>query len=652
MNFFEHEEHARRRTATYLLLFALAAVVVVSSTDVAVLLIGYVLDDKGSRMPFGVWVRGHPSAVWWITIMVCGAIAGASLYRMASLAGGGARVATELGGTRIDASTQDPPKRQLLNVVEEMALAAGMPVPEVYVLDKEDGINAFAVGFGAADAAIAVTHGALTRLTRDELQGVVGHELSHVLNGDTRLNTQLIGALYGITAIGLFGGLMLRSTRSSNDTRFAAAVFLPGFILMIVGYLGLFCGRLIQSAVSRSREALADACAVQFTRNPAGLASALKKIAVAPIQGVLLTNCDEVNHMLIVDGRKLYDQFFATHPPLLERIKALDPYFDPAELAHIKLPPVETRPPAVRAAATFTPLSPAAVVASIGQPDVHQLEAAVGRQSAIPETLRGVAYSRTYAPTLVLALALNKDPAERAHQIDRLHKRVPESYLTRLDAVVALMASLPPEQRLPLVAIAFPALRQRSSSELQTLVAVVEEIERMDGRFDCLDYTLVRMLRIQLTEAASPSMMSIGIAPKLSALSDETGVLFSVVAQAGNSDGIAARNSYEAGMRVLSGATVRRYAPPQPWIVPLDRALTRLDALAPASKQRLIEALVTTILHDRRVTLGELELLRVICASLHCPVPPLDIAAGGDAKKNETSPPRLEVSAGSDADSV
>jgi len=518
-------------------------------------------------------------------------------------------------------------------VVEEMAIAAGVPVPDVYVLRDEDGINAFAAGFGVSDAALVVTQGALVRLNREEMQGVIGHEFSHILNGDTRLNTQLIGVLYGIMVVGLAGRLILRAT-AEGGARLLVVALVPGVLLTVVGYLGLFFGRMIQAAVSRSREALADASAVQFTRDPGGLASALKKIAVAPGQGILMVDCSEVGHMLIADGRKLFDQFFATHPPLLERIKAVDPHFDPSELARIKLRPVAIAPPARRQAPA--PISPATVVANIGRPTDAQLDAAIERHAAIPEALRRAVHSDQLAPSLVLALALNRDPGEHARGIARLRERLPAALHPHLEAVAVMASGLAPEQRLPLIALAFPALRQRPRKDLQVLIAAVEEVGRMDGNYDFLDYALVRLLRMQLIEALAPQRVPTPFAVKLYAMRDEAAVVLAVVAQAGESDKYAAHAAYEAGMRPLFGANVPAYAPPDPWMAPLDRALTRLDALAPLAKESLIKSLVATILHDRRVRLGELELLRAICASLHCPLPPL--APGGTGAEDARSP--------------
>ncbi len=629
LNFFEHQQRARQRTLLLTSLFIVATMATLLLTNFVVLVsVAVYTSGADISLSFSHWIRVHPQAFIWTSLATVGLIGAASMYRVASLSAGGAAVAKETGGVLVEADSTDPQKRELLNVVEEMAVAAGVPVPQVYVLEQEPGINAFAAGFTTSDAAVTVTRAALEVLTRDELQGVVAHEFSHILNGDMRLNTRLLGMLYGIVFIGLAGRLIfyglgrVRVSGRGSGAQVIAAAFLAGFALMTVGYLGTLFGTMIRAAVSRQREFLADASAVQFTRNPEGIAGALKKIAVSPLRAVLQTvDAEEVSHMLIADGRKMFAAFFATHPPILDRIKAIDKHFDPSELERIKLASVGVAGATAKPRGASVPISPAMITAAIGNPTGADLDAAGQSQVAIPEALRGIAHSRTHAPSLALALALNADPGERARQVARLRQSLPDTSLPHLDAVVAMTESLSPALRVPLLQIAFPALRQRSPDELRKLVASIEEIERLDGRFDFLDYAFVRVLRVQLLEAASPQSVRSAITPKLHALRDDAAILFSVVARAGDRDPHGAQRAYEAGMQRLLGENTPVYTPLDPWIGPLDRALARLDALAPLSKQALIEALVVTILHDRRVSLGEIELLRAICASVHCPIP-------------------------------
>jgi len=653
MNFFEHQDRARRRTALLVLLFTLAVLAIVFATNLVVLaLVAFFANDLAASAAIapGDWLRSHPDAVLWTSLVTVGLIGGASLFRMASLASGGGAVAQALGGVLVDPGSNDPLRRQLRNVVEETAIAAGIPAPDTYVLESEGGINAFAAGFGTSDAAIAVTRGALETLTRDELQGVIAHEFSHILNGDMRLNTRLIGLLFGILVIALVGRLTLRGA-SETGGRVALLGVIVGLALVIIGYTGLLFGSLIKAAVSRSREQLADASAVQFTRLPAGLAGALKKIAAMPLRPVVLAaDVEEVRHMLIAEHRtpfgSMFTSPFATHPPILERIRALDPRFDPSELERIRLAPMRAgvppppAPPPLSEAAQLA-LAPLAVIAAVGNPGTAQLSAAARRLTDLPPVLHEAAHSPQDALAMVLALVLSRDPANRARQLARLRERVQSTpeLPPRIEALASQTTRLDASLRLPLMEIAFPALRHRPVAQLRALVALVDELLGLDGQVGVLDYTLGRLLRVQLTEALMPNSTRTSRAGlKLHALKSELQTLFSVMARSGHDDERSARAAFDAGMRRLlpmappefehESNTARQAAAAtgarsSGWIADLDHALTRLDFLPPAIKQALIEALVMTVAHDRQVTLGEAELLRVVCASLHCPLPPL-----------------------------
>src|SRR6478609_3338798 len=326
MNFFERQAAARRNSSRLVLLFALAVVGIVCAVDFA------------AWLAFGIGTRGESGSaaplLFVCSVLTLGVIGLGSLYRIASLRGGGETVALQMGGTPIPADTTDFNLRRLRNVVEEIAIASGVPVPKIFVLEHEAAINAFAAGYSPSDAVIAVTRGALDRLNRDELQGVIAHEFSHVLNGDMRLNIRLMGVLFGILMLALIGRKILLNGRFSRS-KDAAPVMFIALALVIIGYVGMFFGRLIKAGLSRQREYLADASAVQFTRQTQGLAGALKKLAGLP-EGSKLGNSDaeEVSHMLFGQGLRL-SSMMATHPPLMERIQALDPSFKPESMQEL-----------------------------------------------------------------------------------------------------------------------------------------------------------------------------------------------------------------------------------------------------------------------------------------------------------------------------
>lgn len=626
MNFFEHQAQARRRSTRYVVLFILATVAIAVVVNFVVLgIVFYFVSDYGITVPFRQWLRQHPQVYWWTTLGTIGAIAGASLYRIASLSRGGGAVAQSLGATLVDSSTRDPRLRQLLNVVEEVAIAAGVPVPQVYLLENESGVNAFASGFTASDAAITVTQGALMHLTRDELQGVIGHEFSHVFNGDMRLNTRLIGVLFGILFIGLIGRLILRARVRGRG---AAPILAAGVAFLVIGYIGVLFGRMIQAAVSRSRESLADASAVQFTRNPLGLSGALKKIAV--LSGVLQeARSEEVSHMLFASRLASPSSFFATHPPILDRIRAIDPNFRASELSRISRAPL-AEPVSVAAAAPAKPtgmsITPAALIAAVGQMSEAALAAAVDRRAAIPEKLLNAAREPSDALNVVLALVVNGDPAQRSQQLAaiRAESSLPADSATKVESFAQDLAALDANLRLPLFELSFPSLRRRTAQELRRAAQLVDKLSMLDGNVTVFEYALSRLLRLQLYEVLAPrARRAPVVAPKLFALRAEVQTLLSLLAR---ESGAKAQAAYEQGVRKLFAMDAPAYLGSTDWTA-LDRALIRLDLVAPAVKQELVGALVSTVAHDRVLTAEENELLRVICGSLHCPLPPLVTSA-------------------------
>jgi Zn-dependent protease with chaperone function len=329
MNFFAQQERARSHTKRMLILFVLAVACIVAAIDI-VLFIAFGASDKHHVAHMGAVA---PRIIFLTSLGVIAFIGVCSMYKIGTLRSGGAAVAEQLGAMRIEPTSPDFAHKRLRNVVEEMAIASGVPVPEIYILEDEPAINAFAAGYTPADAAVTVTRGAMDKLTRDELQGVIAHEFSHVLNGDMRLNIRLMGVLFGILVIGIAGRKMLENTgRGSKDSGGYVAF---GIAILAIGYIGVFFGRLIKASISRQREYLADASAVQFTRQPLGIGGALKKIG-ALVEGSKLQSSEkeEVAHMLFGDGVG-YSDLFATHPPLEKRIKAIDPTFNPKEFTQI-----------------------------------------------------------------------------------------------------------------------------------------------------------------------------------------------------------------------------------------------------------------------------------------------------------------------------
>ena len=645
MNFFAQQEDARRQTRRMLFLFALAVAVIVVATDAVVLFALGI--DSAQRMDGGInW-----SGITLLSVVIVVAILLGSAYRIATLGGGGAAVARQLGGTDVGVGSGNFAYQRLRNIVEEVAIASGVPVPEIFVLDDEAGINAFASGYTPADAAITVTRGALDKLTRDELQGVIGHEFSHVLNGDMRLNIRLMGVVFGILVIATIGRKVAELSGRSRS-RDSAGVVMFGLALFAIGYIGVVLARLIKASISRQREFLADASAVQFTRQTVGIAGALKKIGgLAQGSKLANTNTEEVAHMLFGDGVG-YSALFATHPPLKERILRLDPSFKPEELDEIAAAwtqPVlvgdddagadvsiagfapatgstraaHDRRISLPAADASVSLSPSAVAAQVGNPDKDDRASARTIRVKIPQTLREAAYRQEQAAPLIFALLLDARADVREKQTQALAARYDTGTCALVESLAGDAADLHPMLRLPLAALTFPALRRRPRPELTTFMDAMNALIAADGRSELGEYCLAKLIGLQVIESLSPaSARAIGRV-KLPDAEADLAALLGVVAKYGHDDDASATRAFLAAIDEVLPGRALSYAPPADWAAALDRALPTLDRLSPAGKELVVRALTRAISEDGTVCVAEAELLRTICAALHCPLPPL-----------------------------
>lgn len=633
MNFFERQATARRASFRLVLLFAFAVLGIVCAID---LVLWIALDGSDERTP--AQIAGILAAVSVLAVSVIGL---GSLYRIASLRGGGAAIALQMGGTPVPEQSRDPQLRRLRNVVEEISIASGVPMPQLYVLEHEAGINAFAAGYTPADAAIAVTRGALERLNRDELQGVIAHEFSHVLNGDMRLNIRLIGVLFGILMIALVGRRILEHGRFGGRGRDAAVLVVAALVAMAIGYLGLFFGRMIKAGVSRSRELLADASAVQFTRQTAGLAGALKKIAGLH-EGAKLEHAgdaEEVSHMLFGDGVGLRG-LFATHPPLLQRIHALEPGFGSEQLGQLSLrwrsePPhgleEDLRLGLAGAATGVLPpahsamqVAPALVAAQVAQPQPDDYRRADIIAAHLPEALRALAAQREDVVTLLLALLLDTDASVR----DRQHAEI-AARLGRDRAVMAAalrdehLIDLHPMLRLPLASLCFPVLCRRPRQEMSRVLDAIHAVVNADARVSVFEYCLGTLLRMQVRASLDPSRQQQFGRRRIADARREIATLLSVVARAGHDDGQDAQRAYLAGMQRVLPCDDLDFVVPSDGVIALEPVWPVLDALEPHAKQLLVEAVTAAVSHDGRIRVAESELLRTVCAVLHCPLPPV-----------------------------
>jgi Zn-dependent protease with chaperone function len=631
MNFFQRQDQARRSSKRLVLLFILAVVVIVLAVDMVFLLAFGAFGE-------GATVGGLLVGLVASTLVTLGIIGIGSMYRTSSLRAGGSAVAQQMGGTPVPEDSRDFQYRRLRNVVEEIAIASGVPVPQIFVLEDETAINAFAAGYSPADAAVAVTRGALDKLNRDELQGVIAHEFSHVLNGDMRLNIRLMGVLFGILVLGIIGRKVLAHGGGRNS-KGAAPVLLVALGLLIIGYVGLFFGRLIKAGVSRQRELLADASAVQFTRQTTGLAGALKKIGgLAEGSKLASANTEEVSHMLFGDGVG-FSQLFATHPPLFERISALDPSFKPQGMQDLVArwqmhPPsgldedialgLDRRSgPALPADAAEVRVSGPAIVAQAGAPQGDDFQRASSLVAAIPHVLAGAARERDEAVPLLFGLLLAPPGTVRERQQYELAARHDERLARQAVDYADRLADLPRILYLPLAAMAAPALRKRPRPELEKFMDGCFALTHADGEVSLFEYCLGRLLRVQVRDALDPAgnwtagnrRLADSIAPAIT--------LMAVLAQAGHDDTGAAMRAFLAGIGKVFPRINAIYQPPRDPHRALDDVWPVLEKVEPLGKELLLEGLVVAVSHDGQVSVAEAELLRVVCASLQVPLPPM-----------------------------
>ncbi|MCK9489068.1 MAG: M48 family metallopeptidase [Xanthomonadales bacterium] len=671
-NFFQRQREARAASRRLVVLFGVAVAGIVLAICGVFLLAMSFTGPSHQRQPASTadLIASHWAMLLTVAVVTLAIIAVTSAVRAAQLRQGGGVIARQLGGTPVPPDSRDLRHQRLRNVVEEMAIASGVPVPEIYVLEGEPGINAFAAGFSTSDAAVAVTRGALEQLNRDELQGVIAHEFSHVLNGDMRLNLRLIGWLAGITLLGILGRLLMR-VRGRN----AGGVVMLGVAVVIIGAIGTFCARLIKAGISRRREYLADASAVQFTRQSRGIAGALKKIA-GTAHGSRLGAADgeEVSHLLFGDGVG-YSRLFATHPPLVQRIAALEPGFTQADLAPWlqRQSQADTAPAATadsRSAASSTPgnldfgvplpglsggalpaaviiaslpassasVQPRQVVDQVAEPDSEDYLTAGLLHRHLPEALVDAAHDPDRAAHLLLGLLVSTGPETDAGQTALLGSELGVDEVTAVAAYRQACTQLHPMQRLPLAQIAFAALRRLPQERVKSLSALVDRLIHADSRVSLFEYCLGFLMRQQINEALEPSARAPRQRLRLDAVAEELTLLLSLLARAGHADAAEARFAFAAGVNELGSGVALSYRVAEDWPDRLDAALLRLDRLKPAGKELLVAAMTRAVMHDGLLEVAESELLRTACAALHCPLPPLLHEADAQIARQDQAP--------------
>lgn len=642
VDFFTYQDKARKRTALLVFCYVLAVILIILAIYFVFVIAGLFVERSPYSEEKAINTLWNLQLFFWVAFGVLVVVVSGTLYKTVQLAHGGETVARMLGGRPISKNTRDPDERKVLNVVEEMAIASGIPAPSVFVLDNEDSINAFAAGFSVKDAVIGVTRGAIKLLNRDELQGVIGHEFSHIFNGDMRLNIRLMGVLHGILLLALIGYTLLRtapygartaSRRRRNDGG-AFFLLILGLALMVIGYIGVFFANIIKSAVSRQREFLADASAVQYTRNPSGLAGALKKIGGYASQSIIRNpRAQEASHLFFANTLSgAFMRLFATHPPLEERIRRLDPSFHP-ELAMTETEATTQRIPtsstvsAVSAFATNNRISvqPNSIISSVGTITDAHLAYAAEVIRRIPSSLIEALSDPQRTQAVVYALLLSKDKNIREIQLATLTERTDASLSSILLNYKTLAQDLEPALKFPVLDIAISTLKELTRSQYNDFKQNILSLITADKQIDIFEYTLQRMIMRHLEPLFEKTPISVIRYRSLNAVVNPCVKLLSCLAYWGAESTENAVNAFRNAINTLMDDSDAFTILPRNEcsLQSLDETLKILAEATPAIKKRVLEACVACIAYDGYVTVREAELIRAVADALECPVPPI-----------------------------
>jgi Zn-dependent protease with chaperone function len=629
MKFFAHQDQARSNTRKLVVLFVCAVITLIIITS---FLVVAVLFYAEGQTELGLNTDFLSSTIFiQVSLVVIAVVAIGTLIRMAQLRGGGKSVAEAMGGRLLNTNTRDADERKILNVVEEMAIASGISVPPVYLMEDES-INAFAAGYRARDAVIGITRGCIRELDRDELQGVVAHEFSHIFNGDMRLNIRLMGLLYGIMVIGLIGYHILRGSRyrsagARSGKGGAGGIMLLGVGLLVVGYGGTFFGNMIKSAVSRQREFLADASAVQFTRNPDGIGGALKKIG-GYTKGTEIHSKDasEISHMLFCNGMKSSVMgLFATHPPMNERIQRIDASWKQVE----KSPPAPGSMTSEEGVSHFSSSASAinsgtkanSAVENIGNPSAAHIIMAATTLSDISAAVREEAHNTIGASLMIYSLLIAlSDEETKAKQYAILKEKLDENDYRALQKIARNTADIARDKYLSIIDLTMPSLKQLSRIQYREFMTNLSALMFADEEISLFEWSLFKILRYTLDERVDRRLKYI----PAEGLAKECEVLLSILASAGHTDTAEAASAFQAAEKYLEMKKDLSFkAELGSDTVALEKALDRLIHLKPLQKPLLLKAMVSCINADGQVTAEETELLRAVGSLLDCPIPPL-----------------------------
>ncbi len=616
MNFFEHQRIARQRSYLLVVYFSIAVILIALAINVLVFVGWDLLFTKPPQwdpfappsIRYSLWLLQPASHyTFLITLLVIGL---GSLFKIIALRDQGPEYpAVLLGGKEVGPSPTDPLEKRLRNVIEEMAIASGCPVPRIFVLPNEGGLNAFASGTEPSNAVITVTRGLLESLNREQLQGVIAHEFSHIFNGDMKLNIQLLGVLNGILLLALTGRGILRAFSRMNTGRRnkssgqggAVLLYLFGLalVLMVIGYIGLLFGRLIKAAVSRQREFLADASAVQFTRNPDGIAGALKTISSSSAQGQLFhPQAEQFSHFYFNDALSRWTSLFHTHPPIEERI------------ARVLNRPMDSNQKGTRARSKspeqiFGRISPEslAFAGHVVQRFENQRFEEMDASSTVASVIATLFPQATSGSTLANEISQFFDLKTAASVTTITDKGIPlpaEEILAALDLALVSAKSLPEDEKIKL-----------------------DQFIQNNVRSDQLEPHSACLLALTIMEL-NPPRVRMGKRIRYQELKGPISTILSIMARLGHVSEDSAQRAFQVGMNKMFA---EQFSLPQVngTLGPrLFEALMEIRQIThPQQRRRLVEACFQAALFDNEINSLEYNILRATCAMLQLPMPPI-----------------------------
>jgi Zn-dependent protease with chaperone function len=637
VDFFQAQQNARTSTFRLLIMFGMAIICLILITDIFFFIALGLAESELSNNESFVMPQFNATVFLIVSGVVLLTIVIGSTYKSIVLSSGGGRaIAESMGARLILSSTTELQEKRLLNVVEEMAIASGMPVPQVYILDEEAVINAFAAGLTTGDAVIGVTKGTVDTLNRDELQGVIAHEYSHILNGDMALNIQLIGILHGILILGIIGELIVRSTGRSRS-KDSGGFVLFGIGLIVIGYGGTFFGNLIKSSISRQREFLADASAVQFTRNPEGIAGALKKIGGMSDKSLLKNeNAPEMSHAFFSQGVSNYfGSLSATHPPLKDRIGRIDPRWDGKFLTTKIAPNKNTETPAEKAdsrreevakivTSTIVLQSVLNSMEHMGNPGEKEIETARSIIAQLPAEIHNAIHDPYGARAVIYCLVINREESVRKVQLEHIQTNGDYGIYDLCLKYLPLVDDIPRRCRLAVIDMSVPSLRELSLSQYKKFRTNLGTLVAADNSLDLFEWCIQKILYKHLDEAFFVAKPPSAKYASYDLIKDDCRMVFSVLAYAGHKKQEEADAAFSEAVKVISLSDLSILDKSDISLTKFDKGLDNLLLLKPLLKRDFLKACLASAMTDNKMTAREMELIRAIADTLNCPIPPID----------------------------